>query len=488
MYRVVLYGLSAVIVLSGVLAYFGLIFPTLTELALSALVISFSAIAVHYLCAMVSKAPANVESSWITALLLILILAPSAEVETLLLNAGIAAAAIALKYIVVYRHRHIANPAALALTLAGLFSLGMPLWWVGSRWLFPLVLIVSLAVIVKTRRYEMAALFMGVGLSLHIFFGLESESLGSLIEGSFLSTPALFFAAFMLTEPLGMPATKNGRRIYTLIAVLVSHLPYAFGPLTPRLEYALVAANIYTFLSSFPERFTLTFSNRTEVGKNTYEYHFKTPHPVHHKAGQFMEWTLPHANADTRGIRRYFTIASAPQDTTVSFAVRHLDTQSTWKNALQKLEPGAVLYGTQRSGDFTTAHTAGHLVWIAGGIGITPFMSMIRDAQQQSQKLDVTLLYSNRTEGDVAFKKEIEDASSLGLSTVHFLSEAPQTLSAFEIGFITEDLLKKRVPEWAHSAYFISGPPALVSSYETLLHSIGIPRSRIHVDYFPGLL
>jgi ferredoxin-NADP reductase len=253
-------------------------------------------------------------------------------------------------------------------------------------------------------------------------------------------------------------------------------------------ELALLVGNVFTFLATFPARLRLTFTKREEVGKGMYEYYFATPYPQRHKPGQYYEWTLPHLHPDSRGIRRYFTISSAPIGNEVSFAVKHVDQQSTWKTALANLQPGDAVFAAQLSGDFTLEDPGKPVVWIAGGIGITPFISMIRAAQHANLTLNATLFYCNRTEQDIAFKAEIAHAAQNGLTTVHFLNDAPpQSTFLHEIGYITPELVKTHAPHWQQATFYISGPPSLVESYERMLLHMGLPAHRVITDYFPGL-
>jgi ferredoxin-NADP reductase len=299
----------------------------------------------------------------------------------------------------------------------------------------------------------------------------------------------LFFAAVMLTEPLGLPQTARMQYIYAALIGIISPLYYHMGPFSCSPEFALVVGNIFTFALSRPSRLTLSFEKRIEVGKNTFEYYFKSSYPLSFIAGQYLEWTLPHRSPDSRGIRRYFTISSAPGAEHVTFSVKHMNPQSTWKQTLETLTQGSTLFATQLAGDFSLKSETEQSVWIAGGIGITPFMSMMRAATQNKRKLNATLLYCSRSQADIAFLDEVTAAAGVGIASVHFLSEAAQSGATFtsEVGFITAESLAKHVPFWKEATFYISGPPPLVASYENLLHGLGVSKSKVIVDYFPGL-
>jgi len=482
MYRVVIYALLAISLYALTLSFFGILSDAPLTLIISFVVINTAAWLTHEIAVRVTKAPGNVESTAITALLLFLILVPAATLADAGILALIAASAVVLKYVVRYRLRHIANPAALILVVCGLLGYGGAAWWVGSRYLLPMVAIAGLLVILKTRRAALVLTYIVVSATVVTLYFLPDAPISESILRHFLSWPTIFFAAFMLTEPLGLPSSRTLQYWYAGIAAVLSSIPYSIGPLYGTPELALVVANIFTLIVDRPLRAVMTLVERVPVGKDTFEYRFAPNHALPHTAGQYLEWTLPH-QADNRGIRRYFTIASAPGDAHISFAVRHLKNQSTWKRALEILPTGGKLYATQRAGDFKLRPNAAHHVFIAGGIGITPFVSMVRDAAAHNTEFDATLFYCNKTEDDIAFKELMES----GVTTVHVLETKAISGLAHETGFITESLIKERVPTWQDATYYVSGPPGLVAAYETLLKKLGIPRSRIIVDYFPGL-
>lgn len=487
MYKVVIYALLAIAFAALTLSIAGVLFFTPLALILSFIALVVGSLSAHYVAVTVTKAPGNVESSLITALILFLVLTPETAPLQLALLAFLGGAAVTLKYLVRWRLRHIFNPVALVMFLAGLFGYFGAEWWVGSRYLLPVVLIAGLVVVTKTRRWPLFLTYVGLSATFALIAFWNAGPLTDTLIRHFISWPTIFFAAFMLTEPLGLPSTKRLQYVYAGIAALLSSVPFTIGPIYGTPELALLAANLMTFVVDRPERLRLTLSKKHVVGTRTVEYIFTAPRPITFMPGQYLEWTLPHGTPDTRGIRRYFTVASAPGGHEVSFAVRHVDRQSTWKQTLEALPIGGVIYAAQRAGDFTLRPSAPHHVWIAGGIGVTPFMSMIRHAAASQQRLPVTFFYCNKTESDIAFLDEVTSAAALGLETVHVLAEPASSGLEHETGYITEAMLTRHVHEYRTATYYISGPPGLVKSYHDLLRKLGVPEVQIVTDYFPGL-
>ena len=203
-----------------------------------------------------------------------------------------------------------------------------------------------------------------------------------------------------------------------------------------------------------------------------------------------MEWTLPHVKTDTRGIRRYFTIASSPLEDTIRVGIKEAEKGSTFKNNLLSLHTGMGVLATSVSGDFLLPTDASKkLVFIAGGIGITPFISMIRTLLILGEKRDITLFYSNKTEEEIAYKYVLEQAEKeLGIKVVHVLSDLEKISSSWqgEKGFITSEMIKDSLKDYKERSYFISGPPGMVAAYTTTLKDMGVSSFDIVTDFFPG--
>lgn len=355
--------------------------------------------------------------------------------------------------------------------------------------MLPAVLVAGFAVVMKIRRYELVGYYLAVSTALALVLNHEYATVLQTLRTQFFSWPTLFFAAFMLTEPLALPSTKKGQITYACLAAVVGTIPFSFGWLNSTPEFALVVANLFSFIIDRGRRYTLKFEKRELVAANTYEYYFSSPSVIKHKAGQYMEWSVPHGGVDTRGIKRYLTISSKPNEHMVAFTIKHVPQQSSWKAKVEQLVSGEVIYAVGVSGDFTIKKPQKHHVFIAGGIGITPFVSMIRDALSSDKPLNATLFYANMNVTDIAFTALLDQAKDQGLVVVNYLVNDPTEPVSFtyEKGFIDTDHLKKYVPLFADADYYISGPPAMVSNYTKMIVGLGISHRDIHTDYFPGL-
>jgi ferredoxin-NADP reductase len=255
-------------------------------------------------------------------------------------------------------------------------------------------------------------------------------------------------------------------------------------------ELSLVIGNLFAYIVSPKQKLTLSLKEKVLLAPDTYEFVFASDQGMNFRPGQYLEWTLSHAKPDDRGNRRYFTIASAPSEESIRVGVKFGQPTSSFKKKLLEMQLGDTLMAAQLSGDFTLPNDLEKkFVFIAGGIGITPFVSMIRDALETKQKKDITLLYANRNPEDIAYRDVLEHArTELGMNTVYTLSAVNATASHEHerTGRITAAMIREEVPDFAEREYYISGPNSMVQSFEELLSEIGIPPSHVTVDYFPG--
>lgn len=490
MYRVVLTVLGVWVAASFLLSVLQVIPFTPLELLSSFAILLLVSFTVHYLFKFVFRAPANLDSTLITALILFFLFLPTTVPMEL---AGIALAAtvgVVGKYLLAYHKLHLFNPAAMAAFAVGLTQLNFAAWWVANPYLFPLVLLGGLIIAKKIRHLTMV--YYGLAAAFLVFVlvkALHGPISFSDLQFFFVSTPIIFFLTVMVTEPLSTPGTHKLQSLYGMTAGALSSLPFAFGPFlvnTP--ELSLLIANLLFYPTTLRGRLVMSLEAVKEVAKNTFEYSFKTSTKFKFKPGQYLEWTLPHRGSDQRGIRRYFTIASAPSEETVKLTVRTTDSGSSFKKELQALKPGDKLYATSRAGDFVLPPDSEKYkyIFIAGGIGVTPFRSIIKEMMAQGRNLDAVLFYANKTAEDIAYGDLFREAKKIGLEFVPLLDNPPEIWDG-EKGFIDDVILRHHASDFKERITYISGPPPMVNAYKKLLLSLGVKREQIKTDYFPGL-
>jgi glycine betaine catabolism B len=205
---------------------------------------------------------------------------------------------------------------------------------------------------------------------------------------------------------------------------------------------------------------------------------FKPHKPLVWKAGQFLHYVLNHSGTDDRGSDRWFTIASAPCEKQVMITTRFDSKRSsTFKKTLKALKRGDTIEISDLDGDFIVSDARKEYVFIAGGIGITPFRAILKQAEHEGKFPRVTLLYANR-KSVAAYKKEFDAMAKQNPNlTIHYL---------FSPQHINRKTIKEFVPDLKKPLFCVSGPEPMVESIGKMLQKIGIPKNRIKQDWFPG--
>lgn len=491
MYRVVLYGLLAMAGYAILLGTFGVLSYSGLALSVSFVVLIAVCVLSNYALAWLFRVPSNPESTYITALILFFIMMPSLDRAGIggLVIAGLVA--MASKYLLTIRKQHIFNPAAIALVIVGLSQVGFALWWVGTPSMFPVVLAVCLLVVRKIRRGFLFLTTVATSVAtVSVLALVGGDAVSGILVQHFLSWPIVFFAAIMVTEPFTAPPRRAQQIAYGALIGIFSSWPLHVGMVYSTPELTLVVANGVFFWLGLRQRLMLKLKEVREIAKDTKEFVFEKDGLVSFLPGQYLEWTLAHGSPDNRGIRRYFTIASSPTEADVRLGVKFYEPSSTFKKRLGGLKVGESILAGQLGGDFVLPKNEEvPLVFIAGGIGVTPFRSMVKYLIDMKQTRDVTMFYACKTADEIAYLDLFEQAkTSVGLNTVCVLSEAGEVPKGWngEVGFVTADMVKKHVESPELCQYYLSGPSGMVNAYKKLLRDMGVPRLNIHTDYFPG--
>jgi ferredoxin-NADP reductase len=225
---------------------------------------------------------------------------------------------------------------------------------------------------------------------------------------------------------------------------------------------------------------------RREVAHDTMAFRFHVNgHPPAFRAGQACDITLPDGQTHS------FALASSPTNSrTVMIAARMRDTP--FKQTLSDLPFGAAVHIGPPTGDFVLPERSmAPVVLLAGGIGITPFRSMLKSMVDTGDRRPVTLLYSVPTPQAAAFLDELEGwRATLDLTLVPTLTK-PETGGAawaYEEGRIDAAMVRRHVrPDVLQKAtVYISGPPRMVEAMAALAAALGVPAARTKLDKFWG--
>jgi ferredoxin-NADP reductase len=235
--------------------------------------------------------------------------------------------------------------------------------------------------------------------------------------------------------------------------------------------------------------FKTKLHNRCEVAERTMAFRFERPSDWTFKAGQFVDITLINPpETDAEGNVRGFSITSAPYQNMLMVATRMRDT--AFKRVLRAapLETEVKIEGP--FGDFILHHNAARpAVLLAGGIGITPFRSMVLQATREGLPHRIFLFYSNRRPEDAPFLEELRslEQQNPNYTFVPAMTDMARSHRAWhgETGRLSQEMLSRYVKNAESGVYYIAGPPAMVKGVRSMLGDAGIDDD-VRTEEFPG--
>ena len=489
MYRLVLGSLGALAICS-ILAGFANLLPYsgLSQLFTLALAL-LTALLLNWVIALILKIPANHESAAISAFILFFLAIPESDIFANWPLVLAVAIAIVSKFILAYKKQHFLNPAAIgaaALSVTGIYKFS---WWVANPVLFIPLLMVGILVVMKVRRWVPVLTFIMVSLIIYLAEAIRyGDQLSTMLSTFFMSWPTLFLAFYMLTEPFTMPAMKGPQILYAGLVGFLSNSSLFASIILITPELALVIANTAMMPWRLRQKLYLQFLEKRQIAKDTYEFIFKKPEGFSFNAGQYLEWMLAHTNPDSRGVRRYFTIASSPTEDEVHLAFKFIARGSSYKHELMHLDIGKKIIASQLGGDFVLPEVPEvKLALIAGGIGVTPFRSHIQYMVDTGMVHDTKLFYCCNTIAEMAYQAVFSNAAEyIPLEVIPVIAKETVPMPA-ETGYVTADLINRRAPDYAERVWYISGPPPMVQAYYAVLKKMGIPKKQIKRDFFSGV-
>ncbi len=226
------------------------------------------------------------------------------------------------------------------------------------------------------------------------------------------------------------------------------------------------------------------------VAEGTQAFHFAKPAGFELVAGQFCDFTLiDPPETDAEGNTRAFSLACAPGDAELRIATRMRDT--AFKRVLGKMAAGGEVEIDGPMGSFTLHRNANKpAVFLAGGIGITPFIGIIRDATQKKLPHQLVLFYSNRRPEDSAFMAELQQLTkenpSFKLVATMAEMEKSQRQWEGERGFIDHEMLKRHLADLNGPIYYIAGPPGMVTAMNKMLMQAAVDPDDVRTEEFGG--
>lgn len=205
---------------------------------------------------------------------------------------------------------------------------------------------------------------------------------------------------------------------------------------------------------------------------------------MQYTAGQFTELTLTHDNPDDRGIKRWFTISSSPTDEHMSITTKFAgDKSSSFKQALFALEPGTEVELADAMGDFVLPKLVQTpLIFVAGGIGLTPFHSMFEWLIATGEQRDIRFLYAVNSEDDIIFQDTFDKA---GIHATIIVGNPSEAWGGLRGRLDAETILGLEKPS-DDALVYLSGPEPMIEALEADLQKHGVDKRQLVGDFFPG--
>lgn len=228
-----------------------------------------------------------------------------------------------------------------------------------------------------------------------------------------------------------------------------------------------------------------TFVRSEAEADNIRTFYFKSEQPVHYTAGQYTELHLRHKHPDQRGTKRWFTLSSPPDRDFLTITTKYAgdDKSSSFKKALFKLEPGAIVDMADPMGDFVLPKLIQTpLIFVAGGIGLTPFHSIVEWLNDTNESRPIKFIYGVRNEDEIVFQDTFARAN---IQPSIIVSE-PSDSWGGERGNLSAELILGLEKPSEDTLIYVSGPELMVQALAKDLHKAGVPKNQIVTDEFPN--
>lgn len=222
----------------------------------------------------------------------------------------------------------------------------------------------------------------------------------------------------------------------------------------------------------------LKLTDKKQETPDVTSFIFTPSEPLTWKAGQFLHYVLHHEPTDERGSDRWFTNSAAPFENHVRITTRQtIDNGSSFKKKLFSLVEGKSIEISLVDGDFTLDDPSQEHVFIAGGIGITPFRSILAQLNHEKKQINVTLLYSNRDQ-NIVYKEELEEIVKNNPNfKIHYI---------FSPEHIDEKKIRELIPDLQKPTFYVSGPEPMVDTLGETLKKMGVAEEHLKQDWFSG--
>jgi len=233
-----------------------------------------------------------------------------------------------------------------------------------------------------------------------------------------------------------------------------------------------------------------------QEAQGTKSFFWETQKEINYLPGQYFYFTLPKLNyPDSRGATRHFSLSSSPTEGKLIRCTTRIRQESGYKKTLNELSIGSEIEGEGPEGSYILDEKEkGPHVFLAGGIGITPFRSMIKYVFDKNLDIQIHLIYSNSIPEQIAFRKELEDwtrkSDNFKLAmTISKPQESKEKWSGLS-GRLDELMIKKLIENWKleikNLTFWLCGPPPMVDAMEQIMGKLKVSFGQVRSEKFTG--
>ena len=212
-------------------------------------------------------------------------------------------------------------------------------------------------------------------------------------------------------------------------------------------------------------------------------FRFSRPASLEYKPGQFLFITIKQGEKE---LSKHFSFSSSPTEYNhIEFTKKFTDHE--YSLALKAAKVGDWARIDAPYGQFTFEGEYSKIALLGGGIGITPFMSICRNASDKVLNSKITLFYGCRTENDLTFRNELEELAqkNSNLKLVFLVNEPTPQWKGIS-GIINAEMVMQQLPDYKENMFYTCGPPPMVEAMEKLVLNLGLPKEKLKREYFTG--
>jgi ferredoxin-NADP reductase len=238
------------------------------------------------------------------------------------------------------------------------------------------------------------------------------------------------------------------------------------------------------------QMYTVNLLKKEDVAEGTTSFYFEKPQGFTYIAGQYINLRLINpSETDDEGTRRFFSLTSAPFEQDLRIATRMRDT--AFKRILKNMELGSEIELFGPYGKLVLHEDLSiPAVFLTGGIGVTPFRSMVAQSTHDKSPHVLYMFYSNRRPEDTVFLSQLlswqdENPNFKLIATMTDMTNSTQSWEG-EQGIINIEMIKKYLEDLTKPIYYIAGPPGMVEAMNKMLLENGIPEEKINKEDFTG--